>query len=567
MELTTRLLLFDRRRVPTLGLLLYLGRPNLEAADVPLGDDTEIGDDTIIRWKFLLPADADIRAATGWVSGTGNIFYDAAGDPVDVFASEIAVWADINRYNVLFHLVSAGTETGRLAIYALDAAHTTLNKARRVLREDQYDYWAPLGAILHYDAEVAPLSELVGGVHTLNHAVLGPQYQRLADGSYVDVGNQPAVDELPGGINGLRTCGAVTNLIPNSEAVGGNVGVVPTGWYTSIGLANGINRSVIAAVDGSVAYRFWGTPTVTYQTLYPMSPVGGAVAAAGESITSGVTMSCSIVVGTISGYLRIKGWSSDNVQKEYADSAASPIINGVSVNIDKTILLSNALTTKVTTGLEFSFAVGVPVDFTVTVSRFNLTKTAYPQPYVPTAGTSVTQPASNATATNGTWFALPDGSELWQALTGSPFTLATRILMGVGSADLPIGGYQLVGTQTNLNLQYYANANIIAKSFDGVTSAQAILAWLRNATIQRFTQVNTAGTHFRVGYMIEGTHTTIQWSHPSEDSTTWAVFDGSFNPSTLYRFMLGYNNPYPMWFNKITAWKRQVPTTELEAWA
>lgn len=125
--------------VPRSGLLLYLGRPNLEAADVPLGDDTEIGDDTIIRWMFLLPADAGIRSATGWVTGIGNIFYDAAGDPVAVLASEIVAWSSINQWNVLFHLVSAETETGRLAIYAQDTSLVILNKALKVLREDQID--------------------------------------------------------------------------------------------------------------------------------------------------------------------------------------------------------------------------------------------------------------------------------------------------------------------------------------------------------------------------------------------------------------------------------------------
>lgn len=127
------------RVLPRTGLLLYLGRPNLEAADVPIGDDTEIGDDTIIRWMFLLPADADIRAATGWISGAGNIFYDAAGDPVAVLASEIAAWSSINQWNVLFHLVSADTESGRLAIYAVDTPVEILNKALKVLREDQID--------------------------------------------------------------------------------------------------------------------------------------------------------------------------------------------------------------------------------------------------------------------------------------------------------------------------------------------------------------------------------------------------------------------------------------------
>lgn len=75
--------------------------------------------------------------------------------------------------------------------------------------------------------------------------------------------------------------------------------------------------------------------------------------------------------------------------------------------------------------------------------------------------------------------------------------------------------------------------------------------WARNSVVRTALQGNTAGTQFRVGYMIEGTNTTIQWS-------AWGNYDGSFNPSTLYRLMLGYYNPHPMWFNKITAWKEQV---------
>lgn len=458
--------------IPRDGLLLYLGRPNLEAADVPLGDDTEIGDDTIIKWKFLLPADADIRAATGWVSGVGNIFYDAAGDPIDVFASEIAAWADINRYNVLFHLVSSDTETGRLAIYALDASHETLNKARRVLREDQYNYWAPLGAILHYDVEVEPPTELVGGVHTLNHSILAPQYQLLADGSYIDVGAQPAVDTFEDGLKGLRSCGDLTNLLPGDTSIA---------------------RSV----------------TLTAQT-YTLQVFGAGSA------------SCSYGTATVGAPL--------------------------------TFTATAGTTTFTPSG----------------AALWMLTATAYPTPYVPPG---VTQPASNATTTNGTWFALPDGSPMWQALTGAPLTLATRIRMSVGSADLTSDQLiSFVACQASSVygphlLQRFAGPGYnIVRAHDGGSAANKGGSWSRNAVVQRFTQVNEAGTRFRVGYVIEGTYTAIQWSHASEDSTTWATFDGSFNPSTLYRLMLGYNNSYPMWFNKITVWKREVPVAELEAW-
>ena len=69
-------------------------------------------------------------------------------------------------------------------------------------------------------------------------------------------------------------------------------------------------------------------------------------------------------------------------------------------------------------------------------------------------------------------------------------------------------------------------------------------------------QTSVQGPQYRVGYMIEGTHTTIQWG-------SWTAFDGSFDPSTLYLLMLGYNTPYPMWFNKITAWKKQVTDAEI----
>lgn len=220
--------------------------------------------------------------------------------------------------------------------------------------------------------------------------------------------------------------------------------------------------------------------------------------------------------------------------------------------------------------LTFTLSVSTIVLFTTSgsVTKWMLSPTSYPVPYVPPG---VTQSASNATTSGGVWFTNTDGSELWKALTGSPFTLATRILMGVGSADVPLNAIlHIIGSQahaSNSEHQCYDNgAGIkrVAAAKDGVTTAYSPGdTWPRNAVIQRFTQVNTAGTRFRVGYMIEGTNTTIQWSHPSENSTTWAVFDGSFNPSTLYRLMIGYSNPYPMGTNKIAVWKRQVSDAEL----
>lgn len=159
-----------------------------------------------------------------------------------------------------------------------------------------------------------------------------------------------------------------------------------------------------------------------------------------------------------------------------------------------------------------------------------------------------------------------------QRIQPQPITLATRIKMGVGSGDLPNSStLNIIGINTDIDITKsltYARKSTngatltIIHATDGANYASKVSSWSSNAVIQRFVQVNTAGTRFRVGYMIEGTHTTIQWSHTG-DSSTWAAYDGSFNPSTLYRLMIGYNNPYPMWLNKLAVWKRQVSDAEL----
>jgi len=156
-----------------------------------------------------------------------------------------------------------------------------------------------------------------------------------------------------------------------------------------------------------------------------------------------------------------------------------------------------------------------------------------------------------------------------QRIQPQPLTIATRVMMGVGSADLPNSTLfpylSCLASQQDIDYGQKGSTGIVTiiKSYDktNVAYVSGDILFQRNAIIRRVTQVNTAGTQFRVGYMIEGTHTAIQWS-------SWAAFDGSFGPSTLYRLMLGYNNAYPMWYNKITAWRKQVSDSELlEAWA
>ena len=117
--------------LPQTGLLLYLARPNSD--EYLVGEDVEIGEDTYI-WGFHTGTDADIRAATGWESGTANTFYDAAGDPIVALASEILADATINTANVLFKSTSVAQETGKLAIYDPATDADVIAKAKKVLK-------------------------------------------------------------------------------------------------------------------------------------------------------------------------------------------------------------------------------------------------------------------------------------------------------------------------------------------------------------------------------------------------------------------------------------------------
>lgn len=135
MNTATRILLLSGRRLPRAGLLIYLARPNSD--EYLIGEDTEVGEDTYI-WGYVLPDDADIRAATGWVSGTANVFYTATGVPIVALATEIA--QAVLPANIVFSLVDATTQTGKLAIYTAETTAATLAKARSILRDESINY-------------------------------------------------------------------------------------------------------------------------------------------------------------------------------------------------------------------------------------------------------------------------------------------------------------------------------------------------------------------------------------------------------------------------------------------
>lgn len=409
---------------------------------------------------------------------------------------------------------------------------------------------APDGAILYWDADIDAFSEQTGGPHTFNHAVLSPQYQRNADGSYTDVGAKPAVDVL-GGEKWLRSCGAVTNLLPsgsedflasagwtitsnitnNPTTIGSvpsrRLTVINTGERAYIGRLQPSFRSApffsVLVKKGNCDWVYFGFNTSGDHGLWFNLATGVVGSAIGTAIGS--------IEALGGGVFRLHIWSST----AYTDFIASPPrpCNG--------------------DGL-FTVTAGQYVD----VAQFQLTATSYPVPYVPPG---VTQPASNATATNGMWFTLLDGSPLWKALTGSPLTLAMRVRMGVGSGDMANSSVLNVLTPDDvaarfLTIQKDGSGNLSAKLSDGTNTATvAMSAWNRNDILDFFPQVLTGGTQMRVGYKTKAA-TSITWG----DAATYA---GTFGPdAALKRLMVGYANAYPMWISRITSFPKQATDAE-----
>ena len=127
----------------------------------------------------------------------------------------------------------------------------------------------------------------------------------------------------------------------------------------------------------------------------------------------------------------------------------------------------------------------------------------------------------------------------------------------MGSGDLPNSSVLNALTPDDvagrfLTIQKSAGGVLTANLSDGTNTATVPLAaWSRGDVLQFFPQVQTGGTQMRLGYKTS-----------AAESITWgdlATYYGSFGPdTTLDKLMLGFGNPYPMWFNKIAVWNKQM---------
>ena len=395
---------------------------------------------------------------------------------------------------------------------------------------------APADSILHWDADIDAFSEQTGGVHTFNHAVLSPQYQLGADGSYSNVGAKPAVDVFDGK-KWLRSCGAVTNLLP----VGYN-DMTSSSWTKRGTCTVGVGNLISGLRDAHTGDVF-RTVSTTIDAATPISPclrikrvstVGKLTVAQASGVDGRWDVDLSLLGD---------GWV------EVTDSHPA-------------VTKREAWKVSATKTIGFIIYAYVGTDLSVYLDNFQLTATAYPVPYVPPG---VTQPASNATTTNGVWFALPDGSELWKALTGTAMTAGFRVRLPFSSADLPNSSVLNLATPDDvaarfLTIQKSAGGALTAVLSDGTNSATVTLAaWNRGDVLHFFPQVAAGATQMRVGYKTDAA-TSITWG-------SLATFAGTFGPdSTLDRLMLGYSNAYPFGVNKLTVVTGAKADAEILGW-
>ena len=156
-----------------------------------------------------------------------------------------------------------------------------------------------------------------------------------------------------------------------------------------------------------------------------------------------------------------------------------------------------------------------------------------------------------------------------QRLLPAVCTVMAETYMGVGSGDFTSNKSLLSANSSELSVIYFAHDSI-AKSYDQTAGTGVFgMSWSANEIHRRYVQTSSDGTKYRVGYqrytsaMMEIT-SGIQWSHTGVEST-WAAFDGSFNPLTYLR--LGLNLSVPIWGRKLLISDKTLTDAEIKnAW-
>lgn len=136
----------QKNAFPRAGLLAYITRPLSD--NLLIGEDEEYPEETV-DWGFVLVprpgvAIADLWSAVGHTSGVASYWFDADDEPITRLAvgipgtstagEGISELVGINTANILFKLMDATQQTGRLAVYAIGTDAEIIEKAKDYLK-------------------------------------------------------------------------------------------------------------------------------------------------------------------------------------------------------------------------------------------------------------------------------------------------------------------------------------------------------------------------------------------------------------------------------------------------
>lgn len=394
--------------------------------------------------------------------------------------------------------------------------------------------------LLGFDAQASTLN--------IEHSITGNQYQRGEDGAYTIVSNVPAVDSFDGE-KWLRACGSVENLfaasaLANDGGVTTEVSVADDGLYKRITkTTNNISKPL---------------PIVTASNPLAISTVVICVKAGNRT---------GVCLGIFRGAFVAATAKILSGPGTFGSSGVSNLFYVTGLSTTEETIVSITTTVPTPSGILLSLYVYPELWNSANGSGYYVlarnplfTVGSYPMPYVPP---TITQSASKSTPTAGIWFDAETGGDIDTLISSGSFTLAARTMQMLGSSyllgasDIPIATVNESGANDLITFSHNTTeaSSILISSNDGTAPIDTIGTWGHFSIIRRVLQTNMNDLLYRVGYAIEGIHTSIQWSE-------WKAYDGGFTTSSAARIMLNTSD-YPVWYNKVFLFSGVVSDTTI----